>query len=130
MSHYSVIKTNLKNPNPQLLKRSLEEIVRILNGTIVDRITDARGRSRSGFLIAFTIPEMKRGIGVLINARGEVEIVGDFWQREHIIPKLQHMITQFYTKNAMALVLSKRGYKVTTQYNEKKEVFNIVAVKY
>jgi hypothetical protein len=115
VSHYSLIKIRIKNPNIALLKKAVEELAKEEGGKTVKEIHDYYGNARTDFVIAIVTPTFHRGVGIKVN-NGNVEIVGDFWGiNDSEIQKLQEKIVQHYTANAVTTALS------TMNYNVKKE---------
>jgi hypothetical protein len=115
MSHFSVNKIKLKNPNAQLLKSTVEQIAKQLGGEVVSEVRDFGGNVRRDILIGIRTEEISRGIGVKVSPSGEVQIVGDRWGVESEVRQFEEMLTQTYTSNALALVLRGQGYQVATQ---------------
>jgi hypothetical protein len=116
MSHFSIIKIILKNPVTPLLKQSIEMIARETNGQVIGEIRDYYGNIRGDCVIAMKNDIFHRGIGIKINERGEVEIVGDFWgipQKE--VEKFKQLLAQNYTTLAIQQSLMQLGYQVQTQ---------------
>lgn len=121
MSHYSYINIKIRNPNIQLLKRTVEEIARELNGEVVSEISDYYGRVRRDFLIGIKTKEIYRGVGVKV-VDGEVKLVGDFYGFRQAVNNLQKMLVQYYTKNAMIASLQKMGYQSISQAKVKDKI--------
>jgi hypothetical protein len=112
MSHFSVNRIKLRNPNAQLLRQTVEQIAKQLGGEVVREIRDFNGQTRSDFLVGIRTPQIPRGIGVKISPSGEVEIIGDRWGVWDKVQELEQLLTQTYTANALALVLRGQGYQV------------------
>ena len=111
MSHYSYIKIRIKNPNIQLLKKTIKDIAEEMNAEIVDEIRDYYGNRRRDFIIGLRNNTFRRGVGIQIRD-GEVKLVGDFWNiPRNEINRLQKKIIQHYTKNAMIVSMQKLGYQ-------------------
>jgi hypothetical protein len=116
MSHFSIIKIILKNPVIPLLKQSVEAIAKEVGGKIVSEIRDYYGNVRSDCIIAMKSDVFHRGIGIKINEKGEVELIGDFWaipQKE--VEKFKQLLVQNYTTLAIQQSLMQLGYQVQTQ---------------
>jgi uncharacterized protein YukJ len=114
MSHFSIVKINIRNPDAQLLKRVVEEIAKEQNAEIVYTIRDFYGNTLN-VTIGIRNNIFRRGIGVVIE-RGELQIVGDF----HGVPpseieKFKQLLTQYYTTYALTSSLVQLGYNVQTQ---------------
>ena len=116
MSHFSILKIILKNPVIPLLKQSVEAIAKEVGGKIVSEIRDYYGNVRSDCIIAMKSDIFHRGIGIKLNEKGEVEIIGDFWgvsQRE--VEKFKQLLVQNYTTLAIQQSLLQMGYQVQSQ---------------
>jgi len=124
MSHYSIAKLKLKNVNVNLLKKTIEELARELNGEIVSEISDYYGNKRTDFIVGIRTPEMYRGVGIRVNDNGELEIIGDFFGHnyEREVQKFQNLLVQNYTANAVKTALAQLNYNVQM----KKQATNIV----
>jgi hypothetical protein len=116
MSHFSIIKITIKNPSIPLLRQSIEAIAKETNGQIVNEVKDYYGNVRGDCVIAMKNEVFHRGIGVKINDKGEVEIVGDFWGIPHReVEKFKQLLAQNYTTLAIQQSLMQLGYQVQTQ---------------
>jgi hypothetical protein len=112
MSHFSLIKVKIKNPNITLLKKTIELIAKELNGQVVSRIYDYYGRTMD-VVVGLLSKTFHRGVGVKINNSGEVEIVGDFYGVPYsAIERFQQLLIQNYTALAMQTALAQLGYQV------------------
>jgi hypothetical protein len=120
MSHFSIIKISIKNPDIELLKRVVEEIAKELNAEIVNTIRDFYGNA-SSVLIGIRSSIFHRGIGIIVNSKGEVEIVGDFYRIPMSeIERFRQLLTQYYTTFALTTALTSLGYNVqTVKQNDK-----------
>jgi hypothetical protein len=115
MSHFSIIKISIKNPDIELLKRVVEEIAKELNAEIDNTIRDFYGNTLN-VTIGIRNNIFKRGIGIVINQRDELEIVGDFYGvPASEIEKFKQLLTQYYTTFALTTALTSLGYNVQTQ---------------
>jgi hypothetical protein len=71
--------------------------------------------------------DFPRGIGVRVNASGEVEVVGDFWKvRPGAVESFQKALVQYYTALAIQSALQALGYQV--QLNKVQEKIHIRGV--
>ena len=120
MPHFSYIKVQIKNPNIDILKMSIQELAKDINGEVVGEIVDWYGNVRSDFIIGIRNKVFQRGVGIKINRNGEVELVGDFYLIEHHVNDLLEKIVMYYTKNATAYALSQMGYNVQQSKSEDK----------
>jgi hypothetical protein len=114
MSHFSIIRITIKNPDLQLLKRAVEEIAKELNAEITNVIRDYYGTALN-VPIGIRNNVFRRGIGVVINQRG-VEVIGDFYDvPASEVEKFKQLLSQYYTTHAMITALTQLGYNVQTQ---------------
>jgi len=115
MSHFSIIKINIKNPNTQLLRQVVEEIAKELGAEVVNTVRDYYGNTLS-VITGIRSNIFYRGIGIVVNNRGEVEIVGDFYKiPTSEVEKFKQLLTQYYTTYALTSSLVQLGYNVQTQ---------------
>ena len=120
MSHFSIVKISIRNPDVQLLKRVVEEIAKELNADIISTIRDFYGITLD-VLIGIRNDVFRRGIGVRVNNKGEIEIVGDFYRIPMSeIERFKQLLTQYYTTFALTTALTSLGYNVqTVKQNDK-----------
>jgi hypothetical protein len=115
MSHFSLIKVKIKNPNIALLKKAVELIAKELNGQAVSQIYDYYGRTMD-VVVGLLSKTFHRGVGVKINNSGEVEIVGDFYGVPYsAVKRFQQLLIQNYAALAMQTALAQLGYQVQAQ---------------
>ena len=120
VSHFSIVKINIRNPDMQLLKQVVEEIARDLGAEVVNTVRDYYGNTLS-VITGIRNNIFHRGIGIVVNNRGEVEIVGDFYRvPASEIEKFKQLLTQYYTAHALTATLTQLGYNVqTVKQNDK-----------
>ena len=120
MSHFSIIKISIKNPDLQLLKQVVEQIAKELGADVVNTVKDFYGNILS-VIAGIRNNIFHMGIGVVVNSKGEVEIVGDFYGVPAIeIEKFKQLLTQYYTAHALTVALTQLGYNVqTVKQNDK-----------
>lgn len=115
MSHFSLVRIKIKNPNTALLKRAVELVAKELGGEVVSQVRDYYGRSMD--VVAGVVSDtFFRGVGVRVNERGEVEVVGDFYgvpiaQRV----RFQELLVQNYAALSIQTALAQLGYHVQAQ---------------
>jgi hypothetical protein len=115
MSHFSIVKISIRNPNVQLLKQTVEEIAKELNAEVVNTIKDHYGNALS-VLIGIRSSIFHRGLGIIVNNKDEVEIVGDFYRVPiSEVEKFKQLLVQYYTTYALTSSLAQLGYNVQTQ---------------
>lgn len=106
MSHYSIIKIKITNPNMQLLKQVLQS----MGCELVDHITDFYGNVRKDFLIAFKNRVFERGVGLRVSDKGELEAVGDFHGYSSEVNRFLKDLTKNYIVSALTVGLKNMGY--------------------
>jgi hypothetical protein len=115
MSHFSLIKIRIRNPDPALLRRAVEMIAEELGGELVTRIQDYYGRTME-VLLGIVNETFRRGIGVRVNERGEVEVVGDFFLvPSSAVTRFKELLVRNYTTLALQTALVQLGYRVQAQ---------------
>jgi hypothetical protein len=127
MSHFSLIRIKIKNPNVNLLKKAVEMIAKELGGQTVTQIYDYYGRAMD-VTVGLVSANFRRGVGVKVNERGEVEIVGDFWGvSRSAVEKFQQLLVQNYASLAMQTALAQLGYQIQAQKVQNKVYIRGVA---
>lgn len=128
MSHFSLLKVKIKNPNIQLLKKAVEQVAKELNATIVNQITDYYGRVRNDIIIGIKNDVFHRGIGIIVE-NNEVKLIGDFWGvGKAKVEEIEQLLTQSYTALAVQSSLQALGYQVTTQKIQDKIIIKGVTI--
>jgi hypothetical protein len=119
MSHMSVSKLKIKNPDIPLLKEVIKQVACEMNGTLVTTVRSMEGVKESNFLLGFTTPLMKSGVGVRVT-NGQVELVGDFYLIGYDMKRrLEDELTKSYTAAALTIVMRRMGFQVETAKNPK-----------
>jgi hypothetical protein len=127
MSHFSLIKIKIKNPNMNLLRRAVELVAKELNGQVVGRIHDYYHRTMD-CIAGLVNADFRRGVGVRVSASGDVEVVGDFWNvPRSAVERFQQLLVQNYTALAMQTALAQLGYQVQAQKVQEKVYIRGVA---
>jgi hypothetical protein len=127
MSHFSLVKVKIKNPNVALLKRAVELIAKELNGQVVSQVRDYYHRTMD-VAVGMVNDDFRRGVGVKVNERGEVEVAGDFWNvPRSAVERFQQLLVQNYTALAMQTALAQLGYQVQAQKVQEKVYIRGVA---
>jgi len=115
MSHFSLIKIKIRNPNLAMLKRAVEMAAEEMGGQLTTTIHDYFGRIME-CAAAMKNSTFKRGVGVRVNERGEVEVVGDFWGvPKSEVERFQQLLVRNYTALALQTALAQLGYQVQVQ---------------
>jgi hypothetical protein len=120
MSHFSLIKIKIRNPDLALLKKAVEQVAEELGGELVTTVRDYFGRTME-CIVAMKNSVFKRGIGVRTNEKGEVEVVGDFWGvLKQEVERFQQLLVRNYTALALTQALGALGYQVQVQVQKDK----------
>jgi hypothetical protein len=86
-----------------------------LGGQVTTTIHDYYGRTME-CAAALKNSTFKRGVGVRVNEKGGVEIVGDFWDVPRSeVERFQQLLVRNYTALALTQALSALGYQVQVQ---------------
>jgi hypothetical protein len=115
MSHFSLVKIKIRNPNLTLLRKAVEMVAEEIGGQVVTTIRDYYGNTME-CVTAVKSEVFKRGVGIRINEKGEVEVVGDFWGvPKSEVERFQQLLVRNYTALALQSALAQLGYQVQVQ---------------
>lgn len=114
MSHIVEAKTSIINPNRELLAQAVGLVAQQHHGTVRTEYKDFYSRPHpvSTGLAIYT-QEMHRGVGIEVNAVGELSFVGDPWNVRELFAQIQQEVVQAYVAFASMQALQQLGY--TTQ---------------
>lgn len=111
MSHVSVFKTKIVNPNPSLVFQTMQALAQLYNAKILTQSF----RDRYDVINADYILVMPNGRGVGVGIKGgELEVVGDPYGWGEQFEKLQQQIIQTYVHFALLQQLQKMGYNLAS----------------
>ena len=110
MSHISIFKTQIRNPNPQLLQQAMEALAQQYGARLLvgQSYSDAYDTIEADYILV--LPS-GRGIGVKTNG-GVLEVVGDPYGWRNQFEKLQNQIVQTYVHFALIQQLQQMGYQL------------------
>jgi len=112
MSHISLIRVKIVDPDMELLRQAIDNLAREMGAELVSEIEDYFGnKTRVGLGIKNST--FFRGVGFEVGENGEVQLKGDFWgisQRE--VENLKLGLVKHYTALATATALRNMGYQV------------------
>ena len=110
MSHISVFKTKIKNPNQQLVHQVMQALAQQLNAQLLinQSYEDKYVTVEADYILV--LPN-GRAIGVVCG--GSLEVVGDSYGWEEQYQQLQQQIVQTYVHFALLQQLQKMGYQLT-----------------
>lgn len=118
MSTVITVKSSLgTGVNAELLKRTLEIIaqeegVKIRNFVEVDSGTKYTSWEGYQILGAIATKKLPRGIGVIINEKGELIYAGDKYRCESEFQKMQERIDSTYSSLALILATQEAGFQI------------------
>jgi len=110
MSHVSVFKTQIRNPNPQLLQQAMEALAQQYGARLLvgQSYKDRYDVIEADYVLVLS---SGRGIGVKIS-NGVLEIVGDSYGWKNQFMRLQNQIVQTYVHFALIQQLQQMGYQL------------------
>ncbi len=111
MSHIVEAKTSIQHPDLAVLRQAVELVAQQHQGTLENFYLDYYGKRHkvpSG--LALFTPELRRGIGLVVAASGELSFVGDPWAVQSIFAQVQQEIVQMYVSLATMQALWAMGY--------------------
>jgi len=116
MSHLSVCKTKIQNPNKELLKRALEDIARKIGATLRENTTvyGWSGSEHVDFLLQKNGKGGANGFGIKVTPNG-IEVIGDEWAFNYKIKldELSREIEQRYTMYAIMTAAAELGLNIS-----------------
>jgi len=131
MSHISLIKVKISNPNVDLLREAVKALAEEIGAEICDKIVDFYKRSINmrGVVVAIRNDVFHRGVGITVKD-GEVNLKGDFFDvPAGEIRKLKLGLVKHYTALATASTLRSMGYQ-QIQSSKVKDAIYIKAVAF
>jgi len=110
MSHISVFKTKIVNPNKQLVHQVMQALAQLHNAQLLinQSYRDRYVTVEADYILV--LPN-KRAIGVV--CRDSLEIVGDSYGWEKQFNQLRQQIVQTYVHFALLQQLQQMGYQLT-----------------
>lgn len=116
VSHWTVAKVRIKNPNQQLLRQALQAIAQELGVQQVAENYEVIGwggrRQRCLFAIPVRLP-YGNGYGVYVGSNGEVRVVVDDHGAPLSANEFAQKLTQYYTVLAVQLAAQQLGFAIT-----------------
>jgi len=112
MSHWTVAKVKITNPNIFLLRKALEAIAKELNANVVENfeVKGYHGRRQCNFAIPMKLP-YGNGYGVYIE-NGEVKVVVDDHGAPLSVSEFANKLAQYYTALAIMHVAPQLGFNI------------------
>ena len=128
MSHWTVCKVRIKNPDPQLLRSALEVLAQKLGSKVVDNyeVIGYHGRAKCDLAIPLKLP-YGNGYGIIVK-NGEIKVVVDDHGAPLTAEAFAQELTQTYTALAVAQAVQQLGWNVTNVQEEKEGVLMEVEV--
>jgi len=115
MSHWTVAKLSIKNPNLELLKQALLAIAQELGvSEVVENyeIYGYGGRVKALLAIPMQLP-YGNGYGVVIDENGEIKVYVDDHGAPLTAREFAEKLTQYYTALAIARAAQELGFTIT-----------------
>ena len=110
MSHISVFKTKIKNPNPQLVHQVMQALAQQLNAQL---LVNQSYEDKYVTVEADYILVLPNGRAIGVNVGEVLKIVGDSYGWQSQYQQLQQQIVQTYVHFALLQQLQKMGYQLT-----------------
>ena len=128
MSHWTVCKVAIKNPNMELLKTALQIMAQKLNSKVVENfeVIGYRHRARCPLAIPIRLP-YGNGYGILIE-NGEIKVVVDDHGAPLTAEAFVQELTQTYTSLAVAQAVQQLGWNINNVQEVKEGVLMEVEV--
>ena len=113
MSHWTVARLKLKNPDIEILKKALEAIAQELGSRVEENmlIWGYRHQRQCQLAIPLNLP-YGNGYGVYINEEGEVEVVVDDHGAPMTAQQFANKLMQYYTAIAITQVAPQLGFNI------------------
>jgi len=110
MSHITVCKTKIINPNSEIVKQAIQALAQLHNAKLFVNTTvqDKYGNITADYILQIH----GRYIGVKISDK--LEIIGDPYGWRDMYNQLVRQIQQYYNVYASLTVLQQMGYRVST----------------
>jgi len=116
MSHWTVAKVKIKNPNSELLRQALQAIAQELGVPQVVENYVVYGWGGRRVKCQFAIPMKLRygnGYGVYVGRDGEIRVVADDHGAPIDVREFANKLTQYYTVLAVQLAAQQLGFTIT-----------------
>jgi len=121
MSHWTVAKIKIRNPNMQLLKQAMLAIARELGVSEVAENYEVVGwggrRQRCQLAIPLRLP-YGNGYGVYVDENGEVKVVADDHGAPLTVEQFAGKLQQYYTTLAILAAAQQLGFDARIQQIE------------
>jgi len=113
MSHLTIAKVRIKNPNLDLLRQVFNVLAQEYKCEIINYVRDYYGRSQD-VLFALALPGKGKafGIGVQVDEQGNLIVIGDDWAFGKLFHEIRDKIVQYYTAMAIAQIAQQMGFQI------------------
>jgi len=111
MSHITVCKTKITNPNSEIVKQAMQALAQIHSAKLLVNTTV---QDRYGNITADYILQMPNGRYIGFKIGDKLEVVGDPYDWRDRYNQLVRQIQQYYNVYASLTVLQQMGYRVST----------------
>jgi len=116
MSHWTVAKLSIKNPDLELLRQALLAIAQELGVSQIAENFEVYGwggrRVKALFAIPMNLP-FGNGYGIVIDENGEVKVYVDDHGAPLTASEFAEKLTQYYTALAVARAAQELGFTIT-----------------
>jgi len=111
MSHISLLKVAIQNPNLSLLREAVKALASEMGAELVDEVEDYYG-NRVKVPVGIRSKVFSRGVGVVVED-GAVRLKGDFYLvPQNEVERLQKLLVRNYVTLATVSSLRSLGYQV------------------
>ncbi len=107
MSHMSLIKLSIVNPNMEILKAAMEQVAKQFGARLTTTVKDGYGHTRT-VAIGFKGDRFPYGVGVNVGKNGQVTLVGDTRR----LSEVENALTVQYSADALTVALKEDGWQV------------------
>jgi len=111
MSHITICKTKIINPNSEIVKQAIQALAQIHSAKLLVNTTvqDRYGKITADYILA-----MPNGRYIGFKIGDKLEVVGDPYDWRDRYNQLVRQIQQYYNVYASLTVLQQMGYRVST----------------
>jgi len=114
VSHISLVKISIRNPNISILRGAVKALAKDLGGELVTEVEDYYG-NKTPVPLGVRNAVFPRGVGITVED-GQVRLKGDFFDiPQHEVTHIQNCLVKNYTALATINSLRSLGYQVSAQ---------------
>jgi len=113
MSHLTIAKVRIKNPNLDLLRQVFNVLAQEYKCSIISQVSDYYGRTQNVlFALALKGRGKAFGIGIQIDNQGNLIVIGDGWAFGKLFDEIKNKIVQYYTTFAIVQIAQQLGMEI------------------